>query len=146
MFIPEKPYLVDLEGLLGELQKHIQELNECLYCGKWKSNAFAVQTHMRDKGHCKIPFTTEAEQLEIGEFYDFRSTYSDDEDSEDESDVDQPAGGAKLGAKRSTKAVGEARPERQCRHRSSRAVAGLTRVLRHDVLSLMVALGRWMGI
>ncbi|KAM0820052.1 putative C2H2-type domain-containing protein [Seiridium cardinale] len=107
MFIPEKQYLVDLEGLLKSLQERIQELNECLYCGKMKNNAFAVQTHMRDKGHCKIPFTTEDEQLEIGEFYDFRSTYSDDEDSEDEEENGKAVGGAKLGGKRQTKAVDE---------------------------------------
>ncbi|KAH8666742.1 C2H2 finger domain-containing protein [Xylariales sp. PMI_506] len=108
MFIPEKQYLVDVDGLLKALQERIQELNECLYCGKMKNNAFAVQTHMRDKGHCKIPYTTEDEQVEIGEFYDFRSTYSDDEESDDEESGDEkPSGGAKLGARRPTKALGE---------------------------------------
>ncbi|KAK8069731.1 c2h2 type zinc finger containing protein [Apiospora phragmitis] len=107
-FIPEKEYLVNLEGLIENLQERIHELCECLYCGKMRSNAFAVQTHMRDKGHCKIPYTTEDEQLEIGEFYDFRSTYSDDEASDDESvDGDKQPGGVKLGARRSAKAVGE---------------------------------------
>ena len=108
MFIPEKQYLVDLDGLMTTLQQRIQEFHECLYCGKYKSTAQAVQTHMRDKGHCKIPFDTEEEQLDIGEFYDFRSTYSDDEDSEDESgNSNKQNGGTKLGAKRSSKAVGE---------------------------------------
>ncbi|RYP53131.1 hypothetical protein DL768_001805 [Monosporascus sp. mg162] len=108
MFIPEKQYLVDLEGLISALQKRIQEFHECLYCGKYKSTAQAVQTHMRDTGHCRIPFDTEEEQLEIGEFYDFRSTYSDVEESGDESvDEGKENGGAKLGAKRSAKAVGE---------------------------------------
>ncbi|KAK4248528.1 C2H2 type zinc-finger-domain-containing protein [Corynascus novoguineensis] len=109
LFIPEKQYLVDLEGLLGYLQEQVFSLNECLACGKMKANVFAVQTHMRDKGHCHIPYTTEEEQLEIGEFYDFRSTYSDDEgDWEDESDdEEEQSGGAKLGAKRESKVVGE---------------------------------------
>lgn len=108
MFIPEKQYLVDLEGLLSSLQEQIQELHECLYCGALKNNAYAVQTHMRDKGHCRIPFDTENEQLEIGDYYDFRSTYSDEEDSDDESvDGDKRSGGAKLGARRSAQAVGE---------------------------------------
>ncbi|KAI0026096.1 C2H2 type zinc-finger-domain-containing protein [Xylariomycetidae sp. FL0641] len=107
-FIPEKKYLVDLEGLIGALQQRIQEDHECLYCGKFKSTAMAAQTHMRDKGHCRIPYDTEEEQVEIGDYYDFRSTYSDGEESEDESvDGDQQSGGAKLGAKRPTKAVGE---------------------------------------
>ncbi|KAK1759479.1 C2H2 type zinc-finger-domain-containing protein [Echria macrotheca] len=106
MFVPEKKYLVDPEGLLTVLQQRVFELNECLSCGKGKANAFAVQTHMRDKGHCQIPYTTEEEQLEIGEFYDFRSTYSDGyPDSEDESMEEgskkKTNGRAKLGAKRS---------------------------------------------
>ncbi|KAI2628879.1 C2H2 type zinc-finger-domain-containing protein [Hypoxylon sp. NC1633] len=108
MFIPEKQYLVDLDGLVGALQQRIQDFHECLYCGKIKNTALAVQTHMRDKGHCKIPYTSEDEQVDIGEYYDFRSTYSDEEDSEDESvDDGKQNGGAKLGAKRSAKAVGE---------------------------------------
>lgn len=108
MFIPEKQYLVDLDGLITVLQQRIQEYHECLHCGKAKGTAAAVQTHMRDKGHCMIPFTTEEEQLSIGDFYDFRSTYSDGEESEDESaDDDKPNGGAKLRATRPSKAVGE---------------------------------------
>ncbi|KAK4220038.1 C2H2 type zinc-finger-domain-containing protein [Rhypophila decipiens] len=108
MFIPEKQYLVDLEGLLKNLQERVFDLNECLTCGKVKANTFAVQTHMRDKSHCTIPYTTEDEQLEIGDFYDFRSTYSDQEDSEDESTEDgKQNGGAKLGARRGTKTTGE---------------------------------------
>ncbi|KAI0100230.1 C2H2 type zinc-finger-domain-containing protein [Nemania sp. FL0031] len=108
MFIPERQYLVDLDGLITSLQQRIQEFHECLYCAKMKNTVAAVQAHMRDKGHCMIPFTTEEEQLMIGDFYDFRSTYSDAEESDDESvDDDKPNGGAKLGAKRSSKAVGE---------------------------------------
>jgi len=108
MFIPERKYLVDLDGLLKQLQTKIREAHECLFCDKIKSTTFAVQTHMRDKGHCKIPFTTEEEQLDIGEHYDFRSTYSDGEDEEEEADDgDEPSGGAKLGGRRASKVVGE---------------------------------------
>ncbi len=107
LFIPEKQYLVNLEGLLAHLEEQVFELNECLTCGKVKANVYAVQTHMRDKSHCQIPYSSEEEQLEIGEFYDFRSTYSDgEEDSEDEEEEGQ-SGGAKLGAKREGKTVGE---------------------------------------
>lgn len=106
MFIPEKQYLVDLDGLLGYLQEQVFGLNECLTCGKVKANVFAVQTHMRDKSHCQIPYITEEEQLDIGEFYDFRSTYSDgEEDWEDEEE--EQNGGVKLGAKRESKVTGE---------------------------------------
>jgi len=65
---------------------------ECLYCHRLRGNAEGVQTHMRDKGHCKIAFETEEEMVEVGQFYDFSSTYSDDggHDSDAEMDAAQP--------------------------------------------------------
>ncbi|RKF75695.1 Cytoplasmic 60S subunit biogenesis factor REI1-like protein [Golovinomyces cichoracearum] len=77
MFLPERKYLVDLQGLLSFLYERIYTDHQCLYCGKIRLSKFGIQTHMRDKDHCKIPFFTENEQLEIGDFYDFTSTYSD---------------------------------------------------------------------
>lgn len=53
-----------------------------------------------------IPYSSEDEMLDIGEYYDFRSTYSDDE-SEDEDMDDAPNGGVKLGARRVSKTVVE---------------------------------------
>jgi pre-60S factor REI1 len=109
MFIPEQSYLTDVEGLVEYLQAKVSENHECLLCHKLKTSKAAIQTHMRDKGHCMIAFDSEEEMLEIGQFYDFRSTYSDeeeddDEDSDSDSDMEdagpsQP-GGAKLGAPR----------------------------------------------
>ncbi len=106
MFIPEKSYLVNLEGLITSLWEKINILQECLTCGKLKPTVFGLQTHMRDKAHCSILFHTEEDQLEIGEFYDFRGTYSDEE-SEDEDEVmeDAKPAAAKLGGKRSTKII-----------------------------------------
>ena len=101
LFIPEQPYLVDLEGLVKYLQEKIMEDYECLFCHKLKGSASGVQTHMRDKGHCMIAFDTEDEMIEVGQFYDFRSTYSDEEDDTD-SDSEVPAKGnmaSKLGTK-----------------------------------------------
>lgn len=116
MFVPEKNYLVDLEGLIASLYQKIHEYHECLYCGKLKPTIFGLQTHMRDKGHCMIPFQTEDEQLEIGEFYDFTGTYSDEEedsDSEDSGPVKNSSGGVKLGAKRKTKTTGDGEDEEE---------------------------------
>ncbi|EGS19931.1 uncharacterized protein CTHT_0044240 [Thermochaetoides thermophila DSM 1495] len=107
MFIPEKQYLVDLEGLLKHLWEKVFRYNECLTCGKMKVNVFAIQTHMRDKSHYHIPYTTEEEQLEIGEFYDFRSTYSDGDWETEEEDKGEEDGGVRLGAKRESKVVDE---------------------------------------
>ncbi|ERT01942.1 hypothetical protein HMPREF1624_00237 [Sporothrix schenckii ATCC 58251] len=113
MFIPEKQYLVDLEGLLAHLETRIRDDHACITCGKVRGDVFAVQTHMRDKAHCAIPYLTLEEQVDIGDFYDFRGTYSDsdpedDDDEEDGSDDEDGKGptknaAAKLGAKRATK-------------------------------------------
>lgn len=92
MFIPERTYLADEEGLIRYLADKITEDHECLYCHTLKGTLAGVQTHMRDKGHCMIAFETEDDQIEIGQFYDFSSTYSDDEDEEDEDGVKLPSG------------------------------------------------------
>ncbi|KIW77393.1 hypothetical protein Z517_09839 [Fonsecaea pedrosoi CBS 271.37] len=78
LFIPEQNFLVDLEGLIRYMQAKVHQNFECLYCHKLRGNAEGVQTHMRDKAHCKIAFETEEELIEVGQFYDFSSTYSDD--------------------------------------------------------------------
>ena len=100
MFIPEQQYLVDLEGLIRYLYSKIMENHECLYCHKLKNTTSSIQTHMRDKGHCMIAFETEEEMVEVGQFYDFSSTYSDDEEDglidELEYTNDEAVGGVSL--------------------------------------------------
>ena len=105
LFIPEQPYLVDLEGLVGYLYQKINMLHECLYCHKIKASTSGIQTHMRDKGHCMIAFESEEEMIEVGQFYDFRSSYSDAEDDDDDDDgrdndeMVDVKGGVKLGSR-----------------------------------------------
>ncbi|KAI9887705.1 MAG: hypothetical protein M1823_000454 [Watsoniomyces obsoletus] len=104
MFVPEQTYLVDLAGLLGYLHEKVFEAHECLYCGSMKGTTSGVQTHMRDKGHCMIAFESEDQMIEIGQFYDFRSTYSDPEDDEmdEEGDInmERKNGGVGLGSQK----------------------------------------------
>ncbi|TID20537.1 zinc finger protein [Venturia nashicola] len=110
MFIPERAYLTDLEGLVKYLNEKVTEDYECLCCGRLKWSEDGIKTHMRDTNHCKIAYESEDQQLEIGQFYDFRSTYSDDEDwdsDEEMEDAKAPGGGVKLGSKRTAKVVGE---------------------------------------
>ncbi|KAK4539915.1 hypothetical protein LTR36_009957 [Oleoguttula mirabilis] len=99
-FVPEKDFLVDLPGLVSYLSETIAALHQCLYCHKNLHTGAGVQTHMRDRGHCMIAYSTEDEQMEIGEFYDFRSTYSDDESEDEEENA---SGGVSLGVKRDVK-------------------------------------------
>lgn len=111
LFIPEQPYLVDLEGLVAYLHGKISELHECLYCHKIKGSKESIQTHMRDKGHCMIAYTSEIEMIEVGQFYDFRSSYSDpesdlaEEDNDDDKDMKDAGGDTKLGKNKCLKTV-----------------------------------------
>ena len=107
MFIPERQFLVDLPGLIGFLQKLVYENCECLVCGKVKVDPFAIQTHMRDAGHCKIPYFTENEMLRIGDYYDFRSTYSDDGEDANCYEYMHDNDCSRIGLKRSTVVVEE---------------------------------------
>ena len=118
MFVPEQEYLSDLEGLVSYLQAKVTENYECLFCHKLKNSVAGVQTHMRDKGHTMIAFDSEEEMLEIGQFYDFRSTYSDSDSDDDDDDASststagptksKPSKGSKLGAHRPAAASGSA--------------------------------------
>lgn len=105
MFLPERDYLVDLEGLFTHLHEVIYDLHQCLFCKQTKHTISGVQTHMRDRGHCMIAYSTEEEMLDIGEYYDFRSTYSDEESEDEEDADDNTTGGVKLGATRASRTV-----------------------------------------
>ncbi|TGZ85664.1 hypothetical protein EX30DRAFT_301034 [Ascodesmis nigricans] len=90
MFIPEAQYLVDLEGLIKYLGTKLLLGNQCLYCNKTKGGLEGIRTHMRDKGHTMLGFETEEQQVELGQFYDFRSSYSDyGEESYSSDEADQ---------------------------------------------------------
>jgi pre-60S factor REI1 len=111
MFIPERDFLVEPENLIRYLHEKVHTYNVCLKCHKPFHSASGTQTHMRDRGHCMIAFESEDELVEIGEFYDFRSSYPDAEQFEvmeqeaeesDDSTSTAGGGGVKLGAPRKT--------------------------------------------
>jgi pre-60S factor REI1 len=52
LFIPPS---CDILSFLGSLATLVFEYTECIYCGTSKGSVEGVQTHMRDKGHCKVP-------------------------------------------------------------------------------------------
>jgi pre-60S factor REI1 len=110
MFIPEKEFLAQPEELIKYLHEKVHTYNECLKCHKILHTASGIQTHMRDRGHCMIAFDSDVELVEIGEFYDFRSSYPDAEDFDEMADDAENSddsssttgGGVKLGARRET--------------------------------------------
>lgn len=110
LFLPEKEFLVDTEGLFKYLHGKVHEGFQCLRCQKVLHSASGIQTHMRDLGHCSIAYETDEDFVEVGDFYDFRSSYPDaaefdarQEAAENSDDSTSTAGGGvRLGAPRKT--------------------------------------------
>ncbi|KAI4626543.1 hypothetical protein J4E83_003694 [Alternaria metachromatica] len=74
LFVPTPSQLYSLESFLSYLAVLVYKYHECLYCGQEKGSVDAVQTHMRDKGHCMI---------EMAELMDFWDEEVKEEGSED---------------------------------------------------------------
>ncbi|XP_068427036.1 cytoplasmic 60S subunit biogenesis factor ZNF622 [Clinocottus analis] len=88
-FIPDAEFLVDLRGLVRYLGEKVGAGNVCLWCnekGRSFYSAEAVQSHMTDKSHCKL-FTDGDSALEFADFYDFRSSYPDRKEGEDDEEL-----------------------------------------------------------
>ncbi|GMM54804.1 Rei1 protein [Maudiozyma humilis] len=75
-YIPEQKFLTDKEGLVHYLSEKIGLGNMCIVCNYQGRSLEAVRAHMLAKRHCKIPYESENERLEISEFYDFTASYA----------------------------------------------------------------------
>ncbi|XP_014502618.1 cytoplasmic 60S subunit biogenesis factor REI1 homolog 1 [Vigna radiata var. radiata] len=83
-FIPDVEYLKDPKGLLTYLGLKVKRDYECLYCNDRCypfSSLEAVRKHMAAKSHCKVHFGDgdDEEEVELEEFYDYSSSYVDDQ-------------------------------------------------------------------
>ena len=67
MFIPDPETMVDMESFVGYLATVVRAWHECLYCGAMKSSTLGIQSHMKDKGHCRLNLEREPELLEFWE-------------------------------------------------------------------------------
>lgn len=74
LYIPERSYLKDLEGLLTFINEVITIDHECLVCGFLGKNLESIRQHMSSKGHCTLPYETDLDKEVISEFYDFDTT------------------------------------------------------------------------
>ncbi|XP_050216685.1 cytoplasmic 60S subunit biogenesis factor REI1 homolog 1 [Mercurialis annua] len=79
-FIPDVEYLKDPKGFLTYLGLKVKRDLLCLYCND-RCHSFnsleAVRKHMAAKGHCKVHYGDgdEEEEAELEEFYDYSSSY-----------------------------------------------------------------------
>lgn len=65
--IPNADKVSDVESLIGYLATEICTWHECLYCGAMKDSKAAVQSHMRDTGHCALNMEREPELCDFWE-------------------------------------------------------------------------------
>lgn len=65
--IPDPEMLTDIQSLITYLATEIKIWHECLYCGATKPSTKSIQSHMRDKNHCRLNFDREPELLEFWE-------------------------------------------------------------------------------
>ncbi|KAI3859493.1 hypothetical protein MKX03_024533 [Papaver bracteatum] len=112
-FIPDIEFLKDPEGLLTYLGKKVNRDFMCLYCND-RCQPFnsleAVRKHMVSKSHCKVRYGDggEDEEAELEDFYDYSSSYIDEDgkqlvSSDDMSNiVELGSGGSELVITRKT--------------------------------------------
>ncbi|KAI3890097.1 hypothetical protein MKW92_012585 [Papaver armeniacum] len=112
-FIPDIEFLKDPEGLLTYLGKKVNRDFMCLYCND-RCQPFnsleAVRKHMVSKSHCKVRYGDggEDEEAELEDFYDYSSSYIDEDgkqlvSSDDMSNiVELGSGGSELVISRKT--------------------------------------------
>ncbi|KAF2302793.1 hypothetical protein GH714_008457 [Hevea brasiliensis] len=83
-FIPDVEYLKDPNGLLTYLGLKVKRDFMCLYCND-RCHPFnsleAVRKHMVAKSHCKVHYGDgdDDEEAELEEFYDYSSSYVDED-------------------------------------------------------------------
>lgn len=83
LYIPERSFLDDVEGLLEYIMDTVANY-ECLVCSFVGKNLESIRQHIQSKGHCKIPYETKQDKLEISQFYTF---YKEENKPETESKV-----------------------------------------------------------
>lgn len=71
LYIPERSFLVNLEGFLEFVSELVTVEHCCLACGFEARSLEGIRQHIRSKGHCKIPYETKEERAAMAHFYDF---------------------------------------------------------------------------
>lgn len=112
-FIPDIEYLKDPSGLLTYLGLKVKRDYLCLYCNE-RCHPFtsleAVRKHMEAKSHCKVRYGDggDDEEVELEEFYDYSSSYMDEDGkqlvavNDTSSSVELLGGGSELVITRTT--------------------------------------------
>lgn len=74
LYIPERSYLVDVDGLLRYLSDMVVVRLECIKCGFVGKTLQSIRQHVAEKGHCVVPYETSEDRSAVRPFYNFDST------------------------------------------------------------------------
>lgn len=80
--IPHPTLVSDMQTLVSYLATEVYLWHECLYCGAIKPSTSSIQSHMRDKGHCRLNFDREPELLDFWEKRKLEGHGNGDDDSD----------------------------------------------------------------
>ncbi|ODV83871.1 hypothetical protein CANARDRAFT_188983, partial [[Candida] arabinofermentans NRRL YB-2248] len=78
LYIPERSFLFNVDGLLRYIADSISLDLECLKCGFIGKNLYSIRHHLQGKGHCVLPYETKDERELVKEFFDFRTVDDND--------------------------------------------------------------------
>ena len=81
-FIPDREFLTDIDGFLKYLGEKVKLGGLCIYCQKQFSPGRPCQNHMISKSHCKIAYEEGIDIHEFEDFFDYSSTYDDDDEQQ----------------------------------------------------------------
>ncbi|KAI5969581.1 REH1 [Candida margitis] len=91
LYIPERSFLVDVNGLLEYLGNAVSRF-ECLVCGFQGKSLVSIRQHLYSKGHCKLPYETKDEREQVAQYYDFMEEEAKEEKEEGETRDDNQIG------------------------------------------------------
>jgi pre-60S factor REI1 len=77
LFIPDREYLKNREGLLQYLGEKVQQDFTCLFCNKIFGSMQACRSHMIDRGHTRIGTDSDTLLGEISPFYDYSESHKE---------------------------------------------------------------------
>jgi pre-60S factor REI1 len=77
LFIPDREYLKDQEGLLLYLGEKVKQDFTCLACNKIFGSMPACRSHMIDRGHTRIGTDSDTLLGEISPYYDFSESHKE---------------------------------------------------------------------
>lgn len=84
LYIPEREFLTNIEGLIRYLSDLVVIDKECIKCGFISNKLIGIRQHIKSKGHACIPYEDSYNREFFSQFYTFNE---EEEEMEDDKDI-----------------------------------------------------------